>query len=79
MAPYPRGMSGGAMYYFTKNQKLKKSLDDSFRFAGIGLEYNIDNTIVGISRSEILEILEKYNAENPLHIYSDSEFNWCRL
>ncbi|MGJ0371254.1 hypothetical protein NG764_00140 [Aliarcobacter cryaerophilus] len=63
--PHPEGMSGGAMYFFTKNQKLKDTLDDTFRFAGIGLEYK-DNIIKGISKYRIIELLDIFNEENPL-------------
>lgn len=67
-ATHPSGMSGGAMYFFSKNQELKESIDDTFRFAGIGVSYKKDNTIVGVSRTKIIELIEKFNAHNPLTI-----------
>lgn len=66
MGPHPKGMSGGAMYYFSKNQTLKSSLDDTFRFAGIGIEYKKDKTIVGVPASKITELIEIFNKKNPL-------------
>lgn len=66
MAPHPEGMSGGAMYYFSKNQILKSSLDDTFRFAGIGIECKKDNTIVGVPAAKIIELIEKFDGDNPL-------------
>ncbi|MFJ5239931.1 hypothetical protein ACIP86_24930 [Pseudomonas neuropathica] len=66
MAPHPKGMSGGAMYFFSKNQKLKDSIDDTFRFAGIGIEYRKDNKIIGVPKVKIIELLERFNNENPL-------------
>ncbi|ABE56547.1 hypothetical protein Sden_3271 [Shewanella denitrificans OS217] len=66
MAPHPEGMSGGAMYFFSKNQELKDSLDDTFRFAGIGIEYKKDNTIVGVPKIKIIQLIEQFNIENPL-------------
>lgn len=65
MGPHPKGMSGGAMYFFTKNERLKDTLDDTFRFAGIGLEYK-DNIIKGISKDRIIELLIIFNEDNPL-------------
>ncbi|MBS7418655.1 hypothetical protein [Pseudomonas syringae] len=65
-APHPAGMSGGAMYFFSKNQKLKESIDDTFRFAGIGIEYRKDNTIIGVPKVKIIELLKHFNNENPL-------------
>ena len=67
MGPHPQGMSGGAMYYFSKNQELKSSIDETFRFAGIGIEYKKDNTIVGISAIKVRELIEKFDAENPIN------------
>lgn len=72
--PHPKGMSGGAMYYFAKNQVLKSSLDDTFRFAGIGIEYKKDNTIVGVPTVKIIEMLEKFNEDNPLQFKLDPNF-----
>lgn len=64
--PHPKGMSGGAMYFFTKNQTLKSSLDETFRFAGVGIEYKKDKTIVGVPASKIVELIERFNKDNPL-------------
>ncbi len=67
LAPYPAGMSGGAMYFFAEGQTLRDNLDDTFRFAGIGIEYNRnDNTIVGVSREKIINLLEQFDKDNPL-------------
>ncbi|MBH3399788.1 hypothetical protein I5S60_09395 [Pseudomonas fluorescens] len=66
MAPHPAGMSGGAMYFFAKNQKLKSSIDDTFRFAGIGIEYRKDNKIVGVPKVKLIELLERFDETNPL-------------
>ena len=65
-APHPAGMSGGAMYFFAKEQKLKASIDDTFRFAGIGIKYRKDNTIIGVPKLKIMELLQRFNDENPL-------------
>ena len=66
MGPHPQGMSGGAMYFFSKNQMLKASLDDTFRFAGIGIEYKKDNSIIGVPRLKIIELIKKFDSENPM-------------
>ena len=66
MGPHPKGMSGGAMYFFSKNQILKSSIDDTFRFAGIGIEYRKDNTIIGVPSREIIELMETFDKDNPL-------------
>ncbi|WP_318468309.1 hypothetical protein [Photobacterium leiognathi] len=66
MGPHPQGMSGGAMYFFSKNQILKSSIEDTFRFAGIGIEYKKDNSIIGVSRLKIIELIEKFDSENPM-------------
>ena len=68
MAPHPRGMSGGAMYLFTKERKLKETLDDTFRFAGIGLEYKNNKNIIGISRNKIIELIDIFNEESPVEL-----------
>jgi hypothetical protein len=68
MAPHPRGMSGGAMYFFTKERKLKETLDDTFRFAGIGLEYKNNKSIIGISRNKIIELIDIFNRESPVEL-----------
>jgi hypothetical protein len=69
-------MSGGAMYFFSKNQNLKASLDDTFRFAGIGIEYKKDSTIIGVPRQKIVELIERFDVENPikLNLVLDSQF-----
>lgn len=64
--PHPQGMSGGPMYFFSKNQVLKNDLDETFRFAGIGIEYRKDNTIVGVPRIKVIELIEKFDEDNPL-------------
>lgn len=64
--PHPQGMSGGPMYFFSKNQELKDCLDETFRFAGIGIEYKKDNTIIGIPRIKVIELIEKFDKQNPL-------------
>ncbi|MFC7298077.1 hypothetical protein [Herminiimonas aquatilis] len=76
--PHPQGMSGGALYYFSKKQNLKPNLEDSFRFAGIGLKYRKDNTIFGVPAFKIIELLERLNEENPLqiNIASNTEMTW---
>lgn len=66
MAPSPEGMSGGAMYFFSKGQTLKSSINETFRFAGIGIEYKKDNTIVGVSRETIISLIEQFNEEEPI-------------
>ncbi len=66
MGPHPQGMSGGAMYFFSKNRILKASLDDTFRFAGIGIEYKKNKSIVGVPRLKIIELIEKFDSENPM-------------
>ena len=68
MAPHPRGMSGGAMYLFTKERKLKETLDDTFRFAGIGLEYKNNKNIIGISRNKIIELIDIFHEESPVEL-----------
>jgi hypothetical protein len=75
--PHPKGMSGGAMYYFAKNRVLKENLDDTFRFAGIGIGYKKDNTIVGVPSIKIIELIEIFCKNNPLKLIliPDVEFN----
>ncbi|OYV88929.1 MAG: hypothetical protein B7Z57_14205 [Acidiphilium sp. 37-60-79] len=74
MGPMPAGMSGGAMYFFRKEQELDENLDNTFRFAGIGIKYRNDNTIVGVPRVKIIELIERFERENPLRmIVIDSE------
>ncbi|MCO7230099.1 hypothetical protein NH398_12775 [Halomonas sp. CnH100-B] len=68
MGPHPQGMSGGAMYFFSKNQILKENLDDTFRFAGIGIEYKKDNSIIGVPRLKIIELIEMFDNENPIKV-----------
>ncbi|HCG5919317.1 TPA: hypothetical protein NJ048_004488 [Vibrio parahaemolyticus] len=73
MAPSPEGMSGGAMYFFSKGQVLKGRLDDTFRFAGIGIEYKKDNTIVGVSRDKVISLLEQFDGEAPIQFILSTE------
>ncbi|GKS86452.1 hypothetical protein AVMA1855_19890 [Acidovorax sp. SUPP1855] len=68
-AYHPKGMSGGAMFFFTKNQILKPSLEDTFRFAGIGLEYLKDETIRGVPARRIVELLDEFDLANPLQFH----------
>lgn len=65
-ATHPKGMSGGAIYFFSKRQVLKDDLDLTFRFAGIGIEYKNDNSIVGVARDRIIKLLDKFDKENPI-------------
>jgi hypothetical protein len=69
MGPHPSGMSGGAMYFFSKNFKLKESLDDTYRFAGIGIKYMKDNTIEGVSRLKVIELINEFDEKNPLKLH----------
>lgn len=69
MATHPVGMSGGAMYFFTKGRKLKENIDDSFRFAGIGIEYKKSNIIVGVSKDKIIELIAQFNIDAPLTMH----------
>lgn len=66
--PSPQGMSGGAMYFFTKDQILKEDIDSTFILAGIGLSFIKDGTITGISRYKVIELLEQFENESPLVI-----------
>ncbi|HCE2818499.1 TPA: hypothetical protein NG675_004531 [Vibrio parahaemolyticus] len=66
MAPSPQGMSGGAMYFFSKGQTLKNNLSETFRFAGIGIEHKKDNTIVGVSRDMIINLIDQFTEEEPV-------------
>ncbi|WP_218186355.1 hypothetical protein [Terasakiispira papahanaumokuakeensis] len=68
MGPHPQGMSGGAMYFFSKNQMLKSNIDDTFRFAGIGIEYKKDNSIIGVPRLKIIELIEMLDIERPIQV-----------
>ncbi|HBM9256302.1 TPA: hypothetical protein L0X66_000597 [Citrobacter freundii] len=68
MGPSPEGMSGGAMYFFSNNQKLKDNIDDTYLFAGIGLEFKSGNVISGISRHRVLEILNSLDNEVSIDI-----------
>lgn len=65
---HPKGMSGGAIYFFSKRQNLKNNIDDTFRFAGIGIEYHSDNKIIGVSREKIIELLNIFDNEYPLRM-----------
>ena len=62
---HPRGMSGGAMYFFSKHLDINNALDNSFRFAGIGIEYR-DNIIKGVAKDRIIELIKKFDLENPI-------------
>lgn len=62
--PSPQGMSGGAMYQFAKGKKLKESLDDTFRFVGIGIEHKKDNQIVGVSKARVLSLIAQLEVED---------------
>lgn len=64
--PSPQGMSGGAMYQFAINQELKSVLDESFRFIGIGIEYNKENNIIGIAKPIIIKLIEQLNAKKKI-------------
>ncbi|MCB6147312.1 hypothetical protein LI313_02305 [Proteus mirabilis] len=64
--PNPQGMSGGAMYFFSKGQVLKDNINSTFLFAGIGLSFQKDGTITGISRDRVIELLKQFNKESPL-------------
>lgn len=64
--PSPQGMSGGAMYFFSHEQKLKDDIDSTFLFAGIGLRYKKDGTISGLSRYRVIDLLDQYDNESPL-------------
>ena len=66
MATHPKGMSGGAIYFFQKNNVLKDDLDLSFRFAGIGIEYKNNKLIIGVARGRIIELLDAFDNENPI-------------
>lgn len=66
--PSPEGMSGGAMYQFAKGKKLKDSLDDSFRFIGIGVEYKKDNRIIGISKPRVISLIKQLEDNNPIDL-----------
>jgi hypothetical protein len=72
MGIHPAGMSGGAMYFFAKKQELKDDIDSTFRFAGIGIGYKKDNTIVGVPQPKIISLLENLNSEHPLTITIDT-------
>lgn len=75
MGTHPQGMSGGAMYLFSRNQILKENLDDTFRFIGIGIEYRKDKSIIGIPKYKILELIKKFNNEQPLNFMLASDGN----
>ncbi|BBC81903.1 NADH:ubiquinone oxidoreductase (plasmid) [Acetobacter orientalis] len=42
------------MYFFKKNSTMGPTLEQTFQFAGIGLEYRKDKSIVGLSRKKLL-------------------------
>ena len=73
-APHPQGMSGGAMYFFAKKQELKNSLDETFRFAGIGIEYKNNGKIIGVSKDKIIKLIEIFDKENPLTLHLENDF-----
>lgn len=75
MAPHPKGMSGGAMYFFSKRQVLKSDLDLTFRFAGIGIEYRNNGSIVGVARGRIIELLDRFENENPIQFAPSENHN----
>ncbi|EPJ5822013.1 hypothetical protein QDZ26_001872 [Pluralibacter gergoviae] len=66
--PSPQGMSGGAMYFFSKGQVLKDDIQATFLFAGIGLSFKKDGSISGISRYRVIELLNQFDDESPLFI-----------
>ncbi|MGL4765188.1 MAG: hypothetical protein ACRC2N_09205 [Aeromonas sp.] len=74
MGPHPQGMSGGAMFFLSKSGILNEDIDDSFRFAGIGIEYKRDNSIVGVPTHKIIELIERFDIEHPLQLILD-EYN----
>lgn len=52
--------------FFAKGQILKNSINETFRFAGIGIEYKKDNSIIGVSRETIISLIENFNKEEPI-------------
>lgn len=64
--PSPEGMSGGAMYFFSKGQVLKNDLKSTFLLAGIGLSFKKDGSIAGISRHRMIELFKQFNEESPI-------------
>lgn len=64
--PAINGMSGGAMYFFSFHQIVYPNLENSFVFAGIGLEHIQKKEIVGISRFKVINLIDNYLDENPL-------------
>jgi hypothetical protein len=47
---------------------LKDSLDDSFRFIGIGIEYKKDNRIIGISKPRVISLIKQSEDKNPIDL-----------
>lgn len=64
--PSLAGMSGGAMYFSNLEKKLSSTLDDTFFFAGIGVEHRVDGSIVGVSRYRILQLIKSFDESNPI-------------
>lgn len=62
------GMSGGAMYFTNAEYELKDNLDDTFIFAAIGIELKRDNSIIGVSRDRIIELIDSYNESSPISL-----------
>lgn len=61
----PKGMSGGALFFFKGNNSNSViDINKMFKFAGIGLEYN-GKLIKGVSRKLMIKILDMY-IENTL-------------
>lgn len=61
--PSPEGMSGGPMYFFKKGAQLGVTIEDTFRFAGIGIEYRKDKTIVGVAKKKIIDLICDFQEE----------------
>lgn len=66
-SPSLAGMSGGAMYFTNLEQKLANTLDDTFVFAGIGTEHRVDDSIVGVSRYRVLQLIKSFDESNPVN------------
>lgn len=69
--PSPKGMSGGAMYFFAKDQKFNGTLEKTFNFAGIGIEYVKDNRIKGVSRHKVIALLNDFNVNQAESVKFD--------
>ncbi len=57
---HPEGMSGGPMYFFKKDAQLGHSIEDTFRLAGIGIEYRKNKTIVGVAKPKIIDLINDF-------------------